>query len=109
MICLVRTKVVDRTVGGFDAKTHLIALLKKGARETIRITLRGVPAPPRPRREGGVPGARTALTFRPCGLPAAGRTPLGSWAASPATFRISLNLSSVALRLAADFHCRYAR
>ncbi len=32
------------TVGAFDAKTHLNALLKRAARgETIRITLRGVP------------------------------------------------------------------
>jgi len=32
------------TVGAFDAKTHLNALLKRVARgETIRITLRGVP------------------------------------------------------------------
>jgi len=32
------------TVGAFDAKTHLNALLKRVAKgETIRITLRGVP------------------------------------------------------------------
>jgi prevent-host-death family protein len=32
------------TVGAFDAKTHLNALLKKVSKgETIRITLRGVP------------------------------------------------------------------
>jgi prevent-host-death family protein len=32
------------TVGAFDAKTHLNALLKRVSRgETIRITLRGVP------------------------------------------------------------------
>jgi prevent-host-death family protein len=32
------------TIGAFDAKTHLNALLKRVARgETIRITLRGVP------------------------------------------------------------------
>ncbi|HXZ41106.1 MAG TPA: type II toxin-antitoxin system prevent-host-death family antitoxin [Terriglobales bacterium] len=33
-----------KTVGAFDAKTHLNALLKRVSRgETIRITLRGVP------------------------------------------------------------------
>lgn len=33
-----------KTVGAFDAKTHLNALLKRTARgETIRITLRGKP------------------------------------------------------------------
>lgn len=33
-----------KTVGAFDAKTHLNALLKKVSKgETIRITLRGVP------------------------------------------------------------------
>lgn len=32
------------TIGGFDAKTHLSALLKRVSRgETIRITLQGVP------------------------------------------------------------------
>jgi len=33
-----------KTVGAFDAKTHLNALLKRASRgETIQITLRGVP------------------------------------------------------------------